>query len=143
MVIKGSKTGTSSDVEGRFSIRANNGDVLVVTGVGITAMESTLGDESTISIIVKVDSKNLNEVVVTALGIKKETKRLGYAIQVGGERAFLPSFRDPASRVMAMGALFLCVSSTRCRRRTSIPRTIPMLSRANMEAMMISTRLCG
>ncbi|HVW60537.1 MAG TPA: SusC/RagA family TonB-linked outer membrane protein [Puia sp.] len=81
VVIKGSKTGASSDVEGRFSIKANSGDVLVVTGVGITSMETTLGDESTISIVVKVDSKNLNEVVVTALGIRKETKRLGYAIQ--------------------------------------------------------------
>jgi TonB-linked SusC/RagA family outer membrane protein len=81
IVIKGSKTGTSTDVEGRFSIRANNGDVLLITGVGLTAKETLLGNESTISIVVQADSKNLNEVVVTALGIKKEVKRLGYSVQ--------------------------------------------------------------
>jgi len=86
IVIKGSNVGTSSDVEGRFSIKANSGDVLVITGVGITQKETTLGDEATVSIVVKVDSKNLSEVVVTALGIKKETKRLGYSVQeVKGE----------------------------------------------------------
>jgi len=86
IVIKGSNVGTSSDVEGRFSIKANSGDVLLITGVGITQKETTLGDEATVSIVVKVDSKNLSEVVVTALGIKKETKRLGYSVQeVKGE----------------------------------------------------------
>src|SRR5690242_13000334 len=81
IIIKGSRVGTSTDVDGRFNIRANNGDVLVITGVGITTTESTVGSASTLPIAVKVNSKNLSEVVVTALGIKKDVKRLGYSVQ--------------------------------------------------------------
>src|SRR5258707_11969244 len=74
VVIKGSRVGTSTDVEGRFTIKASKGDVLAITGVGVTAKEVALGDENDLTISVKVDSKNLSEVVVTALGIKKEVK---------------------------------------------------------------------
>ena len=81
IVIKGSHVGTSTDVDGRFNIKANGGDVLVITGIGVTTKESTVGSESTLAIAVKVDSKNLSEVVVTAMGIKKEVKRVGYSVQ--------------------------------------------------------------
>jgi TonB-linked SusC/RagA family outer membrane protein len=81
IVIKGTRVGTSTDVDGRFNIKANSGDVLVITGIGVTSRESTVGSENTLAIAVKVDSKNLSEVVVTALGIKKEVKRLGYSVQ--------------------------------------------------------------
>ena len=78
--IKGSKTGTSTSVDGSFSIRAKDGDILVITGVGVVREEQTVnGNDLTIS--VTADAKNLNEVVVTALGIKKEAKRLGYSVQ--------------------------------------------------------------
>ncbi|HEY4285512.1 MAG TPA: SusC/RagA family TonB-linked outer membrane protein [Puia sp.] len=78
--IKGSKTGTATLVDGSFTIKANDGDVLVVSGVGIVRQEQTVsGGELTIS--VTADPKSLNEVVVTALGIKKEVKRLGYSVQ--------------------------------------------------------------
>src|SRR5258708_28966011 len=80
ITIKGSKTGTSTSVDGAFSIRAKEGDVLIITGVGIIRQEQEVnGADLTIS--VTADAKNLNEVVVTALGIKKETKRLGYSVQ--------------------------------------------------------------
>jgi TonB-linked SusC/RagA family outer membrane protein len=81
IVVKGSKTGTSSGFDGKFSIKAKEGDVLVITGVGITRQEITIGAESYLSISVTTNSKNLNEVVVTATGIRKESKRLGYSLQ--------------------------------------------------------------
>ena len=81
VTLKGTKTGVSTTVEGNFTIKARSGDVLVITGVGVTRQEVTVGDEKDLTITVKADNKNLDEVVVTALGIKKETKRLGYAIQ--------------------------------------------------------------
>jgi TonB-linked SusC/RagA family outer membrane protein len=78
--IKGTRTGTSTTVDGSFTIKAKDGDVLVVTGVGVVSQEQTVsGGDITIS--VAADQRNLNEVVVTALGIKKEAKRLGYSVQ--------------------------------------------------------------
>ena len=81
IVIKGSKVGTSTNVEGKFSIRAKEGDVLVITDIGITRKEVTVGSQNDFEIQVATNSKNLNEVVVTATGIRKESKRLGYSIQ--------------------------------------------------------------
>ncbi len=81
VVVKGGKNGVSTNPEGLFSIRANKGDVLQFSGVGIQSFERTVGDDRTMIVSVDVDPKSMNEVVVTALGIKKETKRLGYSVQ--------------------------------------------------------------
>ncbi len=81
VVIKGGNIGVSTNLEGAFSIHAKTGDVLRITGIGITPREVTVGSDKDITITVTTSSSNLNEVVVTALGIKKETKRLGYAVQ--------------------------------------------------------------
>lgn len=84
--VKGSKTGTSTGVDGNFSLKAKEGDVLLISGVGITTQEYTVGSNTDFIINVQQNSKNLNEVVVTALGVKKEIKKLGYAVQeVKGE----------------------------------------------------------
>lgn len=80
ITIKGTRTGTSTLVDGSFTIKAKDGDVLVVSGVGIVSQEQVVGGGD-ITISVAADQKNLNEVVVTALGIKKEVKRLGYSVQ--------------------------------------------------------------
>ncbi|HCL84397.1 MAG TPA: SusC/RagA family TonB-linked outer membrane protein, partial [Chitinophagaceae bacterium] len=81
VMIKGTKIGTSTGLDGKFSIRAKEGDVLVITGIGISREEVVVGSENDMYIKVATNSKNLNEVVITATGIKKESKRLGYAIQ--------------------------------------------------------------
>jgi len=81
IIIKGSKIGTSTAVDGTFSIKAKQGDILVITGVGVTRQEFTVGTDGDVVISVTASTKDLNEVVVTATGIKKEAKRLGYAIQ--------------------------------------------------------------
>src|SRR5579871_1714236 len=86
VIVKGTKIGTATNIDGRFSVRAKDGDILVVTGVGITRQEVTVSGDQNLTITVTTDAKNLNEVVVTALGIKKEVKRIGYAVQeVKGE----------------------------------------------------------
>lgn len=74
VIIKGSKVGTSTGLDGKFTIHANQGDVLVITGVGITRQEITVGAEDDYPIKVVTSSRNLNEVVVTATGIKKSPK---------------------------------------------------------------------
>ena len=81
ILIKGSKSGTATGVDGRFAIKAKDGETLVISGVGVTSQEVIIGSESNLLINVDADTKNLNEVVVTATGIKKEAKRIGYALQ--------------------------------------------------------------
>jgi TonB-linked SusC/RagA family outer membrane protein len=80
ITIKGTHMGTSTGIDGSFSIRAKEGDVLVISGIGVVKQEQTV-NAGDLTIAVAADAKNLNEVVVTATGIKKEAKRLGYAIQ--------------------------------------------------------------
>jgi TonB-dependent SusC/RagA subfamily outer membrane receptor len=81
VLVKGTTIGTVTDVTGHYSINAGKGQTLIFKYVGYSQQTITVGDETTYNVNFKVDSKILNEVVVTALGIKKETKRLGYSVQ--------------------------------------------------------------
>lgn len=80
VTVKSTLKGTTTDADGLFTIEAKNGDVLIITGVGFTEQQVKVNGSS-ISVQLTDDSKNLNEVVVTALGIKKEAKRIGYSVQ--------------------------------------------------------------
>jgi TonB-linked SusC/RagA family outer membrane protein len=94
ILIKGTNTGTSSNQNGDFSIKANTGDVLVFTFMGYRAAEIPVTEAENYTVILEDDAKGLSEVVVTALGIKKEKAKLGYAVQeVQGES--LVKAREP------------------------------------------------
>jgi len=87
VLIEGTTTGTETDFDGNYSISANSGDVLRFSFVGMTTVTRTVGAESTINVTMVSETNTLDEVVVTALGIKKEKKALGYATtQVDGEK---------------------------------------------------------
>ncbi|MBS7567084.1 SusC/RagA family TonB-linked outer membrane protein [Mucilaginibacter sp. Bleaf8] len=81
ILVKGSNTGTTTGQEGEFSIKANTGDILVISYIGFHKKEVTVTEQNTYKIILEEDAKGLSEVVVTALGIKKEKAKLGYAVQ--------------------------------------------------------------
>ena len=86
VLIKGSNTGTVTNQDGNFSIKANTGDILVVSSLGFNKTEVTVTELDTYTIQLTDDEQALSEVVVTALGIKKEKAKLGYAVQeVQGE----------------------------------------------------------
>lgn len=68
-----------SDNDGNFQIIANNGDVLVVEYVNYEPREVTVNGQSAVAVSLTEKETNLGEVVVTALGIKKEARKLGYA----------------------------------------------------------------
>ncbi|HEX4374251.1 MAG TPA: TonB-dependent receptor plug domain-containing protein, partial [Puia sp.] len=76
--IKGTKAGVSADVDGRFSIRAKTGDILIFTGTGVTTKEVTV-DAAILDVQVSRKESNLTEVVVTALGVQRQSKELGYS----------------------------------------------------------------
>ncbi|TWR29605.1 SusC/RagA family TonB-linked outer membrane protein [Mucilaginibacter pallidiroseus] len=94
VMVKGTNQGTTTDVYGRFIINASPGQVLTFKFLGFAQQEATVGTGNTMVVNLKGDSKTLNEVVVTALGVKKETRRVGYAVStVTGED--LTVARDP------------------------------------------------
>lgn len=78
--IKGTKTGVAADNLGQFRILAKAGDILLVTATGIEPTESLVGSNNTILISVKSSVASGQEVVVTALGIRRSEKALGYAV---------------------------------------------------------------
>src|ERR1700742_3190390 len=87
ILIKGSKTGTSADVEGRFTLKAKTGDVLRVTAAGVEAQEITVGAAAVINISMKKGNATLQEVIVTgAFGIKRAQRVTPYSSQVIGEQ---------------------------------------------------------
>ncbi len=80
VVIKGTKTGTQTDFDGNYSIKANTGAVLQFSFMGMQTVEKTVGDSNTIDVVMQESAEALKEVVVTALGIKREKQALGYAV---------------------------------------------------------------
>jgi len=81
VVVKGTTRGTTTDANGAYQLRARSGDVLVFGFVGYQRHEVTLGNQSTLNVRLDPDNQQLQEVVVTALGIKREAKALTYATQ--------------------------------------------------------------
>ncbi|WP_212003247.1 SusC/RagA family TonB-linked outer membrane protein [Chitinophaga sp. HK235] len=79
--VKGTQKGIITGGDGQFHLAANPGDVLVVRMMGYETQEVTVGSDASISITIKESSTSLQQVVVTALGIKREEKSLGYAVQ--------------------------------------------------------------
>jgi len=80
VVVQGSKTGTQTDVDGKFSIKAKAGDVLVFSFVGMTETTAKVGASNTVNVKMQ-DGVKLEEVVVGALGVKRKEKAVGYAAQ--------------------------------------------------------------
>jgi TonB-linked SusC/RagA family outer membrane protein len=82
VLVKGSNQGTNSDATGNFRLNnVSSSTVLVFSAIGYVTEERTVGNQTTINITLNEDNKTLNEVVVTALGIKKDIRRIGVAIQ--------------------------------------------------------------
>jgi hypothetical protein len=80
IVLKGQSRTTLSDKNGIFSLEGKAGDILTISSQGFMNQEVSALNEP-MTIILKSEIKDLSEVIVTALGIRKEKKKLGYAIQ--------------------------------------------------------------
>ncbi len=77
--VKGTKTATATDASGHFEISASDNSTLVFTGVGFEEQSVKVGTRTSLDLDMKPTTQQLSEVVVTALGIKREAKELGYA----------------------------------------------------------------
>ena len=97
VTVKGSTRTTTADAQGKFSIGASAGEVLVFSSAGQQTSEVSIGSGATVNAVLASES-SLDEVVVTALGIKREKKALGYSIQeVKGENLTIARSVDVSS----------------------------------------------
>jgi len=79
---KGARNFTSSDADGNYKIRLSNPNAtLIFSFVGYATRELSVGTEGNLDVTLAPTNTQLNEVIVTALGIRKEVKRIGYATQ--------------------------------------------------------------
>jgi len=87
VVLKGTTTGVTTDFDGNYSIDVpGSTSILVFSYLGMATQEIVVGNQSTINVSLEESSEALNEVVVTALGISREKKSLGYSVsEVAGE----------------------------------------------------------
>lgn len=80
VLIKGSSRGTTTNAQGQYSIVVMNNEVLVFSAVGYKEQQRKVEQQTTINIVLEEEGKQEDEVVVTALGIKRQEKSLGYAL---------------------------------------------------------------
>lgn len=86
VVIKGTTIGSSTNIDGQFTVTAKPADVLVFSFVGMVTQEIPVGNKTIINVVMQSESIGVDEVVVTAMGISREKKALGYAAtSVGGD----------------------------------------------------------
>ena len=86
VMIKGTHTSTATDEKGQFSIKAEASRTLIVSFVGYQSLQVPVNGRTSIDIVLQKAQAELNEVVITALGIRRQTKALTYNVQeVSGE----------------------------------------------------------
>jgi TonB-dependent SusC/RagA subfamily outer membrane receptor len=81
IIIEGSSTGTVTDIDGNYTLEAEEGAVLIFSFVGFENQRIKVGNSNVIDVRLLQDQSSLDEVVVTAFGIEKEKKSLSYAVQ--------------------------------------------------------------
>ena len=80
IVVKGTSRGTVSDADGHFTLSAPQGTTLEVSCIGFEKKTIKVPASGKVSVMLNEDSRSLGDVVVTAMGIKKERKALGYSV---------------------------------------------------------------
>jgi len=85
ILVKGTTIGTVTNIDGTFTLNVpSSATTLIISYIGMTAQETAIAP--TVRVVLQPDVQSLDEVVVTALGIRREKKALGYAVQeVGGD----------------------------------------------------------
>ena len=82
VIVKGTSAGTVTDIDGKYQIGVpDDGGILVFSFIGLATEEVQVGSQSVIDMVMTADIKQLTEIVVTAMGVTREEKSLGYAIQ--------------------------------------------------------------
>ncbi|MDD2437824.1 MAG: SusC/RagA family TonB-linked outer membrane protein [Massilibacteroides sp.] len=94
VIVKGTTIGVITDLDGGFSINVPENAVLLISYIGYNHQEITLNGQNQISVTLAENTQKLDEVVVTALGIKRQARSLGYSTTLVGGEDFTMA-RDP------------------------------------------------
>ena len=86
IIIKGSTVGTETDFDGKYSVSAKSGDVLIFSYLGYTSIEKKVGASNTINVTLKEDANILDEVVVLGYGTKTKNELTGSVVTVKAEQ---------------------------------------------------------
>ncbi|CAM1367382.1 conserved exported protein of unknown function [Tenacibaculum soleae] len=89
VLIKGTETGVETDFDGKYAIKASKGDVLVFSFIGMKTKEVLVKDKTIINVLLTENTHVLDEVVVAAMGIKRESKSLTYSSKKIKEPSFV------------------------------------------------------
>ena len=81
VLVKGTSTGTQTDFDGKYAIIAKQGDILSFSYIGYKTVDQTVTAANTINIQLEEGGEVLDEIVITAFGIKRSEKALGYSVQ--------------------------------------------------------------
>ncbi|ERM81973.1 membrane protein [Rhodonellum psychrophilum GCM71 = DSM 17998] len=101
ILVKGTTVGTTTDLDGNYSINVPAGsNVLIYSFIGLKTKEEAIGNRSVINVTLNIDAAQLSEVVVTAIGIEREKKALGYAVSSVGEEQISNRPEADVSRVL-------------------------------------------
>ncbi len=98
---KGTTSGTETDFDGKYSIQAKAGDVLVFSYIGYKTVEKTVGSSNTIDVTLEEGGEVLDEIIVTSLGIKREKQALGYAVAKVDEQSIAQRSEGDIARVLS------------------------------------------
>ncbi|HOI48137.1 MAG TPA: SusC/RagA family TonB-linked outer membrane protein, partial [Prolixibacteraceae bacterium] len=103
---KGTTNGTITDVDGKYVLRASSSNAtLVFSFVGMETQQIPLNGRATVDVTLKTSEIGIGEVVVTAMGVTKEAKKLGYAVsQVGGEKLAESTTINPVNALQGRAA---------------------------------------
>lgn len=100
IVVEGTTNGTQTDFDGNYAITASPGQTLLFTYIGQKDVRRTVGADAVINVQMTEDAQALEEVVVTALGIKREKKALGYSVSEVGQESLESRSTGDVARVL-------------------------------------------
>ncbi len=113
VVLKGTQRGTSTNSAGQYSIDVTGDNpVLVFSFVGYILQEVQVNNRSVVDVSLIANTENLNEVTVTALGIKREDKSLGYSVGKVDGKEFNRVSQENVLNAMAGKVAGVAISST-------------------------------
>ncbi len=114
VVLKGTNTGTITDINGNFSLaNISDNQTLSFSFIGMKPQDVNVGSKSNFAVVMEVETFGVDEVVVTALGIQREEKSLGYSVQkVSGESLQKVSGVDVATSLTGKVAGLLVKNAT-------------------------------
>ena len=111
IVVEGTTSGTQTDFDGNYAISASEGQTLLFTYIGQKPATRVVGASSVINVQMTEDAQALEEVVVTAQGIKREKKALGYAVTSVGSEALEDRAEGDVARVLSGKAAGVNITS--------------------------------